>query len=40
MITRKHYSEEFKRKLGLELAAGMTPVEFRMAQKIDHKSVN
>jgi transposase-like protein len=24
MITRKHYSEEFKRKLGLELAAGIT----------------
>jgi transposase-like protein len=24
MITRNHYSEEFKRKLGLELAAGIT----------------
>jgi hypothetical protein len=24
MITRKQYSEEFKRKLGLELAAGIT----------------
>jgi transposase-like protein len=24
MITRKHYSEEFKRKLGLELASGIT----------------
>ena len=24
MITRKHYSEEFKRKLGLELAAGIS----------------
>jgi transposase-like protein len=24
MITRNHYTEEFKRKLGLELAAGIT----------------
>ena len=24
MITRKHYTEEFKRKLGLELASGIT----------------
>ena len=24
MITRKHYSEEFKRKIGLELSAGLT----------------